>query len=46
MKKNILKELETDILKGVGKKCKDFNYACWTCQVWMAFDIIKDFYEV
>lgn len=41
----LIAEIENDIQYSIGKRCKDFNYACWACDVWMAFDILKDFYE-
>jgi hypothetical protein len=25
-----------------GSRCEVFNYACWKCQQWMAYDILQD----
>ena len=42
MDKQKLKELKKWVRKGYGKKCKDFHYACFVCQIYMAVDILED----
>lgn len=38
--------LEKEIKKDFGKKCKDFQYSCIVCSVYLALNILKDSYEL
>jgi len=44
--KLLLKELKKAITKLVGRNCKDFNFFCYVCQVWMAYQIIENIFEL
>jgi len=39
-----VKDLKNRLKTEVGKKCKDFNFNCPICQVWMAYDILEDYF--
>ena len=41
MKKE-LKQFEKVVKKNFGKRCLDFHFACYVCQIYMALDILKD----
>ena len=38
----LLKELKKIIIKGFGKPCKSYNWACSVCNVWSAYSILED----
>ena len=40
--KELLKELKKRIRKGYGRKCTDFNYSCFNCQIYVALEILED----
>jgi len=40
--KELEKELKRRIRKYSGKRCKDFEWSCPTCSLYMALDILKD----
>ncbi len=40
-----IKDLKKQIEKDAGKRCKDFNINCGLCRVYLAVDILEDFYE-
>ena len=42
---DLLKELKKTILKGFGKRCSDFHWACAVCDVWLAFSILEDLFR-
>jgi DNA primase large subunit len=44
--KELLRTLYQHIYYHSGKRCKDFNYGCWNCQQWMAYDILRDSIKV
>ena len=46
MTKDKLRELKKWLTKGYGKRCKDFYYGCFVCQIWMAYDILVDAFEI
>ncbi len=43
--KEFLKELKKRVRKYAGVKCKDFHYACFACEAWVAYEIIADMLE-
>jgi hypothetical protein len=40
--KELLKELRKRIQKGFGKKCKEFQWGCCVCDVYLALEILED----
>lgn len=42
--KDILKILRHRIKRDCGKKCESFNINCMVCQVYLALDILEEFY--
>lgn len=43
--KELIKDLRNQIEKDAGEKCKDFNINCIVCKVYLALEILEDFYE-
>ena len=43
---NLWDIVKKDLIKNTGKKCKDFNIGCPACQVYLAIEIIEDFFKV
>jgi hypothetical protein len=43
--KELLKQLKKVITKGFGWPCKDFQWACTVCSVWLAYTILEDLLE-
>jgi len=43
--KTLLKQLRKKIKERAGKRCKDFNFFCYACECWMAYDILEDMLE-
>ncbi len=41
-KEKLLKKLKDILVDDFGKPCKDFNWFCGNCAVWMAYDILVD----
>jgi hypothetical protein len=39
-KKAMLKPLKKYILRGYGRRCKEFAWGCSTCDAWLAYDIL------
>ncbi len=47
MQDDLIKRLYQLVYRSTGgKRCKDFNYGCWNCQQWMAYDILRDSIKV
>lgn len=40
-RKKLFKELKEDLIKGWGKKCKDFDPGCISCQLHRALDTVE-----
>ena len=43
--KNIEK-VEKEVIKRIGKRCKDFEINCHVCQCYMALEILVDYYGI
>lgn len=41
-----IKKLKAKITKDWGKKCRTFSPLCAVCQIWHAYAIFEDLYEL
>ena len=46
MNQTNIEKVEKEVIKSIGKRCKDFEINCHVCQCYMALEILVDYYGI